>query len=838
MNTHLPAHGILKGALSRVITAGLLLIASTAIALSPVAASDIERWPALEARLDPDTEAFGEDLLGRMSLEQKIGQIIQAEIQSVTPDEVHEFGLGSVLNGGGSFPARDREAPISAWTALAAAFHEAALRPREDGPAIPLLWGTDAVHGHNNVYGATVYPHNIGLGATRDAELVQAIARATAADVAATGIDWNFAPTLAVARSLRWGRAYESFSSDPEIVANLGRAAVVGLQGPLDGDWLGPNRVLATAKHFVGDGGTVDGVDQGDTQLDEAELAAIHGFPYKDALEAGAQTVMASFSSWNGRKMHGQRYLLTDVLKGRMGFDGFVVGDWNGHGQLPECTVSDCVAALEAGVDMFMVPEDWREFHATMLDHAREGRLSLERLDDAVRRILRVKKRAGIFNSTPEGAAELPAPEAHAELARRAVRESLVLLKNNDDTLPLSPRGRILIVGDGADDIGKQSGGWTLDWQGVTETNESFPNGQSIYAGIAEQVKAAGGQTRLGHDGAADFEPDAVIIVIGEDPYAEGRGDVATLEYQADEKSDLKLLQRMAALEVPMVTVFLSGRPLWTNPEINQSDAFVAAWLPGTEGGGVADVLFNDADGEVRYAPTGSLSFVWPAEPVPGPDGELAPLFDIGYGLEYGASLNLPRLPETGMSGGNYGSRAPSAVTVFDGAAREPWRLVLREAGAPDVEVDAQTARSAGSGALQLEPTDHALQGDARRVTWTGGTPASISLTTSAPQNLEPHLVRAASLAFDLRLDTALPSDLTLGVEDGEVALADAVSDLEPSQWRRIRVDLRCFPASGADLTKVQRMFVLSTAQPAGLSFAGVRLEPATADEADLRCPQ
>ena len=819
-------------------TIGLLMIAGLS-----ASAAEPRHWPELKAQQNPAVEAFVEQLLERMTLEQKIGQIIQAEIQFVTPDDVHEFGLGSVLNGGGSFPEQDRDAPVGAWSALAAQFHAAALMPREDGhPAIPLLWGTDAVHGHNNVRGATLFPHNIGLGATRDAELVQAIGRATAAEVAATGIDWNFAPTLAVARDLRWGRAYESFSSDPAVVSELGRAAIVGLQGPEGNGWLEPGRVLATAKHFVGDGGTGNGVDQGDAQLDESALAAIHGHPYKDALDAGVQTVMASFSSWNGRKMHGHRYLLTDVLKDRMGFDGFVIGDWNGHGQLPGCTVTDCVEALEAGVDMFMVPEDWREFRATMLDHARNGRLSLQRLDDAVRRILRVKKRAGLFDRTVEGADALPDPEAHAELARRAVQQSLVLLKNNGGTLPIDPGGRILVVGDGADDIGKQSGGWTLDWQGVTGINESFPRGQSIYAGIAEQVAAAGGQAQLGESGAVEFAPDVVIAVLGEDPYAEGRGDLATLEYQAGAKSDLALLKRLNRLDAPVVTVFISGRPLWVNPEINQSDAFVAAWLPGSEGGGVADVVLTDAAGSTRVEPSGKLPFAWPGEPEAGPDGQIATLFELGHGLDYGAHPEVPRLPETGVTPSAAGDQeAGSVMVAFDGAARAPWRLVLHEAGTAEVTPAGQTGASGGTHALRIEPTDRHLQGDARRITWTGEAPATFALAAPAPQDLRTLVERQAALAFDLRLEAEAPRELNVTVECGEscsgtLDLAAELKTWETGRWRRMRIDLACFAEAGADLSQVTRLFALSSTEPLELSFADLSVAPGVAPDATLRC--
>jgi len=819
-------------------TIGLLMIAGLS-----ASAAEPRHWPELKAQQNPAVEAFVEQLLERMTLEQKIGQIIQAEIQHVSPEDVREFGLGSVLNGGGSFPGLDRRASIPDWTALASRFQDASRQPMAQGlPAIPVLWGTDAVHGHNNVFGATIYPHNIGLGATRNAALIEEIGRATAADVAATGIDWNFAPTLAVARDLRWGRAYESFSSDPELVTELGRAAIIGLQGRPGKDWLGEARVLATAKHFVGDGGTQKGIDQGDTRLPEPQLAAIHGLPYGPAIEAGVQTVMASFSSWNGLKMHGHRYLLTDVLKDRMGFDGFLIGDWNGHGQIPGCTVTDCLPALEAGVDMFMVPEDWREFRTTMLEHARNGRVPMERLDDAVRRILRVKKRAGLFDGPTKGAAALPEPETHAALARRAVRESLVLLKNNGQVLPIDPAQRILIVGDGADDIGKQSGGWTLDWQGVTETNDSFPNGQSIYQGIAEQVRSTGGQVHLGEAGAAEFGPDAVIVVVGEDPYAEGQGDVSTLEFQPGSREALDMLERLGALDAPIATVFLSGRPMWVNPELNRSDAFIAAWLPGTEGGGVADVVLADENGQIQHQPVGKLSFSWPAAPMPNQDGEFQTLFNIGFGLDYGEVSALGTLPEDAMAPRAESTAEDADIVLFDGSASDPWRIMLRNATAETlVDASGQIARTPGPAALTITPTDRKIQGDARRVSWPGNTGDAVLLSSEESVDLRPLRDRSAAIVFDIRLESEPPHPVTLAIECGKscagrVSLADDLATLPTREWQRVHVTLECFESAGADLSRVSSVFAMSADGPVELSLADIRIETDGAGGANLGC--
>lgn len=821
------------------------VVTATLFLLLGCSAEPPAEWPepAAVPEQDAETERFVADILDRMSLEQKIGQIIQAEIQHVSPEEAGKFGLGSVLNGGGSFPGLNRRASIAQWTALAFEFQQASRQPMEDDlPVIPLLWGTDAVHGHNNVFGATIYPHNIGLGATRNAELVEAIGRATAADVAATGIDWTFAPTLAVARDLRWGRAYESFSSNPELVTELGRAAVIGIQGKPGEDWLGEDRVLATAKHFVGDGGTHKGIDQGDTRLPESELAAIHGLPYGAALEAGAQTVMASFSSWKGRKMHDHGYLLTEVLKNRMGFDGFVVGDWNGHGQIPGCTVTDCVPALEAGIDMFMVPEDWREFRTTMLEHARNGRLPMERLDDAVRRILRVKKRAGLFEGPTEGAAALPDQDEHAALARRAVRESLVLLKNNGRVLPIDPGQRILVVGDGADDIGKQSGGWTLDWQGVTDTNESFPNGQSIYSGIAEQVRSTGGDVHLGEAGAAEFDPDVVIVVVGEDPYAEGQGDISTLEFQPGSRGALDLLERLGALEAPIVTVFLSGRPLWVNPELNRSDAFVAAWLPGTEGGGIADVLLTDQNGRVRHEPTGKLSFAWPAAPLPNPDGEFPTLFEFGFGLSYGEVSALDTLPEDAMAPRVDSTAEDTDVVLFDGSVSPPWRIALRDATAGAlVDASGQIARTSGPAAMTITPTDRKIQGDARRISWPGESDDAFLMLSDEPVDLRSLRERGAAIAFDIRLESEPPHPVTLAMECGEscvgeVPLAEDLAALPTRQWQSVHVNLACLESAGADLSKIFSVFTISADGPVELSLADIHIKAAAAQSTMLGC--
>lgn len=605
-----------------------------------------ERWPvpsrpaidadaALESRID--------DLLRTLRVEDKVGQIIQADVAVTTPEDVRRYRLGSVLSGGDSAPGGDDLAPARVWLEAADAYYLASMNTSHGGHAIPLLWAVDAVHGHNNIVSATLFPHNIGLGATRNVELIRRIGAATARELRVTGHDWTFAPTVAVAQDVRWGRTYESYSQDPALVSAYATAMIEGLQGrPDEPGLLRGAHVIASAKHFIGDGATLGGRDQGDSRVSEATLRDVHGAPYRAALASGVQTIMASFSSWQGAKVHGHKGLLTDVLKTRMGFDGFIVGDWSAHEQLAGCTSTSCAAAINAGLDMFMAPGDWKALHANTLAQVRSGSLPMARLDDAVRRILRVKLRAGLFDAgTPSsrplaGQFALLGAAEHRALARQAVRESLVLLKNDDALLPLRPTMNVLVAGPGADSIAMQSGGWTLSWQGG-QPNSAFPNAESIWRGVETVVAAAGGRVALDVQGDFTTKPDVAIVVFGEAPYAEWRGDRASLDHQPGEGSDLRLLKKLRTLDIPVVAVFLSGRPLWITPELDASDAFVAAWLPGSEGGGIADVLFADGDGRVRHDFKGKLSFDWPGAPTDrGVDAQ--PLYAYGFGLHYTSS--------------------------------------------------------------------------------------------------------------------------------------------------------------------------------------------------------
>ncbi|HEY1130419.1 MAG TPA: glycoside hydrolase family 3 protein [Roseateles sp.] len=628
---------------SLLLLAGAVLMA-TAGAAEPDAV--VQAWPARKPAREAALEARVEAALKTLNLRQKIGQMTQPEIRAVTPDEVREYGIGTVLNGGGGWPGQDRAATPAQWRALSEKFQAAALQAT---PGIPLIWGTDAVHGHNNVRGATLFPHNIALGATRDADLVREIGRATARAVRASGLHWAFAPTLAVVQDVRWGRTYESFGADPALVKQLGQASVEGLQ-----DGLKEGRgVLATAKHYIADGGTRRGIDQGVSPATPTELAQVHGAGYLGALDAGVLTVMASFSSWTDSaayvehgKMHGNRLLLTGVLKERLAFDGLIVSDWDGIGQVPGCSNEDCPAAINAGIDIVMVPFHWKAFYNNTLRAVEQGRIPMARIDDAVRRILRVKFSVGMASAVPSTMDALQAPE----LARRAVRESLVLLKHRPGLLPLKPTARVLVVGPAADSMSHQSGGWSVTWQGRDTSNADYPQGTTLLAALRQRLGAA--QVVYDPDGGQrdpkDF--DAVIAVLAETPYAEGEGDVRiteNLRHSRRHPQDAAVLQRVAGRGTPVITLLYSGRPLYVNDLANRSDAFIAAWQPGTEGAGLADVLVAPADGKPWTGFTGRLSFPWPAGPCQFGAHTASPWWPVGGGLSgKEARADVKPLPE------------------------------------------------------------------------------------------------------------------------------------------------------------------------------------------------
>jgi beta-glucosidase len=797
--------------------------------------SSVRRPIAVDAALEAHINA----LLAALTVEQKVGQLIQADIGSITPEELRHYPLGSILNGGDSSPGNNEFAPPSEWLAAADRFYDASIDPAHGGHPLPTLWGTDAVHGHNNIVGATIFPHNIGLGAARDADLIRHIGEVTAREVRATGLDWTFGPTLAVVRDDRWGRTYESYSEDPEIVRQYAAAMVLGLQGaPGTPQFLDSAHVIATPKHFLGDGGT-GGRDQGDNRSSEAELRDIHGVGYPAAVAAGAQSVMASFSSWQGVKMHGHRGLLTDVLKGRMQFDALVVGDWNGHGKVPGCTNVSCPAAVNAGIDVLMAPDSWKQLYENTVAQAKSGEIPASRLDDAVRRILRVKLRVHLLDegrpsSRPlAGHFELLGAPEHRAIARRAVRESLVLLKNRNHLLPLSPHMHVLVAGDGADSIAKQSGGWTITWQGTGVANKDFPNGESIYSGLRKAVQAAGGTAELSPSGELKSKPDVAIVVFGENPYAEFQGDVGSVEYSPGDKADLKLLRGLRASGVPVVALFLSGRPLWVNAEINASDAFVAAWLPGSEGGGVADVLFKAPDGSVRYDFHGKLSFSWPHSPQQaavnrGQTGE-PPLFPYGYGLRYADAGDVGKLSED--PGSATSSMVDTRVFFAAGRPGSGWHW------AAGTDADAREIPGGVGGTsnsrLRLAATDRAAQEDARLIRWSGNGPARAGIAGKTAVDLQREADGQLSLAFDYKVDKAASADVNVQIEcgpdcRGSVPITSELAAASAGEWRHLKIPLTCFAKAGADMSHITAPFFVATAGRLELGIANVRLESGT----------
>jgi beta-glucosidase len=663
-------------------------------------------WPRVNSPVlrDERAEARIAELLSQLTLEQKVAQMVQPDIRWVTPADVRKYKVGSILNGGGAWPANKKSAAIADWVRLADQYYDASMDKSGGAPAIPVIWGVDAVHGHNNVVGATLFPHNIGLGAAHDPDLLERIGEITAREVAVTGLDWVFAPTVAVVRDDRWGRTYEGYSEDPEIVRDYAARIVRGLQGvPGTPAFLDAKHVTATAKHFLGDGGTRWGIDHGDTCATEQDLLNLHAQGYIGALAGGVQTVMASYNSWQGTKLHGHRYLLTDVLKGKLGFDGLVVSDWDGIDEVQGCAKDRCAQAVNAGIDLFMVPTEWKSFINNTVAQVRAGDIPESRIDDAVTRILRVKLRAGLFehgrpSSRPAANhRELLGAAEHRAVAREAVRKSLVLLKNTNQVLPLAAKANVLVTGDGADNMAKQAGGWTITWQGTETTPADFPGGTTIFEGIRANVTSAGGTATLSKDGNFKTKPDVAIVVFGENPYAEWFGNIPVLDRaakyrnggapapeasalgatcdrrdahndassqtadggagaasalsaaemgkslsEAPQSSDLALLQNLKKQGIPVVAVFLTGRPLYIAPELDASDAFVVAWLPGSEGAGLADVLFRKPDGSVRYNFSGKLSYSWPRTPqdtnVNRGDASYSPLFPYGFGLTYEGS--------------------------------------------------------------------------------------------------------------------------------------------------------------------------------------------------------
>lgn len=603
-------------------TAPATALATSPLAISPLAAAAL---PYQDPALPVATRVA--DLLSRMSLDEKIGQMTQPERDSVTAADVTTYRLGSILSGGGSVPSPNN---ATGWADMYDGFQRGALATPLQ---IPMIYGVDAVHGHNNVVGATIYPHNIGLGATRDPALVERIGRATAEEVTGTGVDWTFSPCLCVARNDRWGRTYESFGERPDLVGSMA-SVVTGYQGAALN---GPASVLATAKHYVGDGGTTNGTDQGNTELSETELRAVHLPPFAESIRRGVGSIMVSYSSWNGQKLHGHRYLITDLLKGELGFSGFVVSDYNGIDQIQGglgFTAAEVTQAINAGIDMVMVPTEWTSFIATLRAEVQAGRVPTSRIDDANRRILTKKFELGMFEKplADRSYAGTLGSADHRALGREAVAKSQVLLKNSG-VLPLSrTNSKIFVAGKSADNIGNQSGGWTITWQG---RSGAITTGTTILQGIRDTVGSGGTVTYNATGSGIDGSYSAAIAVVGETPYAEGQGDRPS--GMGLDSTDLSTIATLRAAGVPVIVVLVSGRPMDIAGQLPNWNALLAAWLPGTEGRGVADVLFGVTP------PTGKLPVTWmqsaSQQPINDGDGKAA-LFPYGFGLSYGGTTD------------------------------------------------------------------------------------------------------------------------------------------------------------------------------------------------------
>ena len=811
-------------------------------------------------------EAWVEETLSLMTLDEKLGQMIQAEVQQLEPSDILEHKIGSALNGAGVWPGKDRFSSPLAWAEMVDRYWSASAESFRDRPfAIPFAWATDAVHGHNNLYGATVFPHNLGLGATRDPGLIFRIGQVTAAELAASGMDWTFAPTVAVPLDARWGRFYEGYSQDPAIVAAYADAMVRGLQGQPDGAPRADTAVLSSIKHWIGEGGTRWGIDRGTNFCSEEELIELHSLGYRAALGAGAQIVMVSFSSWENdsnydfapltgpaynHKLHGSRYLITDVLKGKLGFDGVVLTDWDGHCEISKCTLKDSRYCINAGADMLMVEArgDW----LAILDQTRrdldQGYILPERIDDAVRRILRVKYRAGwsqkarpTLRPAVTEAASVVGSSAHRQIAREAVRKSVVLLKNNGGLLPLQAHSRVLLAGSAMDSFSKQMGGWSLYWHSNELSQEDFPQATTL-GGALRSAFLSGSATTLEAATTLDRAAfDVAIVAIGEDAYSEMLGDIrpwGTLEYAALKPGyaeDLALLRRLHEAGIPVVTVYFGGRPLYLNEEINLSQAFTVAWLPGMAGEGIADLLVRDQGGAVRHDFQGRLPCAWPATPYGfrltqaldaeahgshpeyAGDGEI--LFPLGYGLSAGRGEAAGDTPQYPLY--KHPARPMPKLPAQDFVLLGPEadrRLQLRIAG-NGFWVGADVAPHAPTDALlgRVDPIDLLGHHDAFHVYFNG---RIASLYLQFPQwdieDMRGYVAAGADLVFALRVHERGPGPVRFSAHNcfPSLGVYDATSLYQNAplgEWTRIRVPLADLAAAGSDFSKINVPFMLHT---------------------------
>ncbi|WP_375748665.1 glycoside hydrolase family 3 N-terminal domain-containing protein [Vibrio sp. HN007] len=841
-------------------------------------------WPKIESTIvkDDAIESKVADIVSQMTVEEKLGQMIQPDLRGISAEEIIEFKIGSILNGGGAWPNENKRSLAKDWVEKADEFWLATEQAFENRPfRIPFMWATDAVHGHNNVFGATVFPHNIGLGCARDPELIHNIGRITAIEIAATGLDWTFAPTVATPRDLRWGRVYEGYSEDPEIVYTYAAEVVKGLQGTQE-ELQGQHHVISNVKHWVGDGGTLSGIDRGVNSYSEDLLRNIHAMGYFSGLNAGAQVVMSSFNSWDDSanydhdievegeynyKIHGSKYLLTDVLKEKMGFDGLIVTDWHGHAEVSKCTDADATYAINAGNDILMVPvhKHWRAVYTNTLKDIHSGLIPMSRIDDAVTRILRVKMRAGLWEKPRPservlaGAQNLLGKKEHREIAREAVRKSLVLLKNKQGILPLASNQKVLLTGSAADDLQKQSGGWNLTWQGDENCLDDFPGATTVKMALEAEL----GKENVSYDPELKQElkaGDIAVVVFGEDPYAEMMGDIKawqTLEFASlkrSYKADVEKIKKLHDAGVKIVSVFFSGRPLYLNEEIAKSDAFVAAFLPGSEGEGITDVIVGNEQGEARYDFTGVLSYSWPnkkrsvsvnrtpvhienyklPEQEQDPNGEHVPLFPYGYGLNYSDKQQTQNLDDLTLDiDKQSGKQAATHATHMYGVNATIGDYQLKVADSEHLMgVDVSRNNAMFLETIETRPFNYQQQQDAVEVNFNGEAVLYVQPSDGSVDDLSEYDNDESYIAFDINVSKQ-PSEpvylcLQRAAEISEMSKMPKVEITDQfmksdNAFMTVKVPTAKLKALGVDFRYLDALFVLYTQGKLDTVIANVR---------------